>query len=102
SATISIAGWAAGNADILAVPGQTLGSPFAIPGTSITVAAFNSTTGQLLLTGADTPAHYQAALRSVTFQKASFQGTPSRTISFAISDTHGFTSAAAVKTVSIA
>ena len=102
SATVSIAGWTAGSADILAVPGQTLGSPFSIPGTSITVAAFNSTTGQLLLTGTDTPANYQSALRSVTFQKAAFQGVASRTISFTISDTHNFTSAAATKTISIA
>lgn len=46
---------------------------------------FNAATGTLTLTGADTVANYQAALRSVTYQSTS-QDPSARTVSFQVDD----------------
>ncbi|WP_224742344.1 beta strand repeat-containing protein, partial [Cysteiniphilum sp. SYW-8] len=49
--------------------------------------SFNATTGVLTLTGTDTLANYQAALRSVTYQNTSDNpSTLARTVSFVVND----------------
>ncbi|WP_440994704.1 beta strand repeat-containing protein, partial [Cysteiniphilum litorale] len=49
--------------------------------------SFNATTGVLTLTGSDTVANYQAALRSVTYQNTSDNpSTLARTVSFVVND----------------
>ena len=51
--------------------------------------SYDSATGVLTLTGNDTPADYQAALRSVTYEDTSLDpSTATRTISFTFSDPH--------------
>lgn len=76
SATVAIAGFVNGNADVLALPA---------PVGAIT-GAYNSTTGTLTLSGSGTAAEYQTALRSVTFEKASYEATPQRTLVYQATD----------------
>lgn len=80
NATVAINGFVNGNADVLALPA---------PVGAIT-GSYNATTGILTLSGNDTAANYQAALRSVTFAKATYQGTPSRALTFTATDLGGF------------
>ncbi len=82
-ATVAINGFVNGNADVLAFT----------PVGGIT-GSYNSSTGVLTLSGATTAANYETALRSVTFTKASYQATPSRTVTFAATDSATFTSTA--------
>jgi autotransporter-associated beta strand protein len=82
-ATVTVNGFSAGNADVLAFT----------PVGAIT-GSFSTTTGILTLSGNGTAAEYQQALRSVTFFKASYQGLPSRTITYAVTDQAAFTSTA--------
>ena len=78
-ATVAIQGFAFGNADVLAFT----------PVGAIT-GAYNNSTGVLTLSGNGTAAEYQTALRSVTFAKASYQATPTRTITFNVTDAAAF------------
>jgi hypothetical protein len=55
------------------------------------IASYDSTTGELMLSGSDTLADYQAVLRSVTFESTSSNPTstgadPSRTVTWTIND----------------
>jgi hypothetical protein len=52
---------------------------------NITAGAYNSATGTLTLTGTDTVANYQAALRTVTFA-TTVRGTTPRTVTFTVND----------------
>ncbi len=62
--------------------------------------SYSSATGVLTLSGTDTVAAYQAALRSVKYQNSSDNPTTSRTVAFSASDIHGF-GAEAFKSVTI-
>jgi lipopolysaccharide export system protein LptA len=84
SATVRITGGTfAGDADVLAAN---------TAGTNIT-ASYNSATETLTLTGADTLAHYQSVLDSVTFQAGenptNFGSDPTRTITWQAMDASG-------------
>lgn len=82
SATVRIsAGMFAGDGDVLAAN---------VTGTSI-IASYNAANETLLLTGADTLAHYQQVLRSVTFSSTSTNptnsgGSASRVVEWQIND----------------
>ncbi|HEY2134635.1 MAG TPA: DUF4347 domain-containing protein [Xanthobacteraceae bacterium] len=94
SATVKITGGAFAG-DVLAAN---------ITGTSIT-ASYNVATETLTLTGADTLAHYQSALDSVTFNSTSLNPTdygsdPTRTVTWTLNDGSGSTTTA-TSTVSI-
>lgn len=80
-ATVSINGFVGGNSDVLAFT----------PIGAIT-GVYSSATGVLTLSGTDTAANYQQALRSVTFTKPSYQATPSRTLTYSVTDSAAFTS----------
>lgn len=70
-------------------------------GTSIT-ASYNSATGVLTLSGADTAAHYQTVLRTVTYNNTADDiSTASRIINVVATDPYGGNSATATATVSI-
>jgi alpha-tubulin suppressor-like RCC1 family protein len=60
----------------------------------------NATTGVLTLTGTASLAHYQTALRSVTFSSSSENPTTSRTISWVVND-GGLNSTAVTSTITI-
>jgi hypothetical protein len=90
SATISITGGSfVGDTDTLAVSGAVGGS---FDGGKITVS-YNTTSQTLTLTGADTLAEYQAALREVTFSSGenptNFGANTTRTISWVAMDPSG-------------
>jgi Ca2+-binding RTX toxin-like protein len=93
SARIHIAGSFAGSGDLLAV--DTTGTTIA--------AAFDDASHTLVLSGADTAAHYSQVLASLTFQSGSDPGNdganPQRTIEWEVSD--GTTSAVASTIVSV-
>ena len=72
-ATIKIAG------------GYQTGDVLGFTNTANITGVFNSATGTLTLTGADTKANYQAALRSVTYVSSSQNAAP-RTIAFQVTD----------------
>ena len=98
TATISNAELLSG--DTLAIPATDL-TGSTINGTSIT-ESYNSTTGILTLTGTDTTAHYQLALREVTYD---FSGDPTnggadktRTITWSVTNTDSLTSIAGTAT----
>jgi hypothetical protein len=68
--------------------------------------SYNSATGVLALSGADTLAHYQAALESITYSSAASDPTqggtaPNRTVSWQVTDNKGATSGAASSTVAV-
>jgi hypothetical protein len=102
-ATVSITGNFKTGEDILAVNGTAIGN--IISGTAITVASYDGTTGVLTLTGTDTKANYQAALRSVSYTTASDDPTvttkTTRTITFGVTDanSHGVGAGAQTSTV---
>lgn len=75
----------------------------AFSNTATITGSYNAATGVLTLTGADTVANYQAALRSVTYRNADTDNpsTAARTIQFRVSD-GALVSAAASTTVSVA
>ncbi|MCU1449635.1 MAG: Ig family protein, partial [Acidimicrobiales bacterium] len=89
-ATVSITAGFQNGADVLAFTplGNITGS-------------YNSATGVLTLSGSDTVANYQTALRSATFRNTSDTPTTSRTISFTATDPHAATSSAATRNISI-
>lgn len=62
---------------------------------------YNATTGVLTLTGDASLAHYEAALRSITYANASDDPTTSRTVSFRVSDESGTDSSPATRDVAI-
>ncbi len=75
-ATVQITGNHASAEDVLALPAQ--------PGIT---GAYDSATGTLTLTGADTVANYQAALRAVTYRNTSSNpSTLQRTVTFVARD----------------
>jgi hypothetical protein len=83
SAAVSLGGFAAG--DVLAIPAADL-TGSTLKGTNIT-ESYNAATGQLTLTGTDTVAHYQTALREIQF--SSTAATPAvtpRIITFGVND----------------
>jgi hypothetical protein len=63
--------------------------------------SYDSTLGTLTLTGTDTIANYQLALRSVGFSNGSDNPTASRTITFKVTDTTPADSNTATKTIAI-
>ncbi|MDQ8044448.1 MAG: tandem-95 repeat protein [Patulibacter sp.] len=65
--------------------------------------SFDAATGVLTLSGTDTVAHYQSALRSVTFSNTTNHALTSvgRTIRFTVQDPAGATSVPATKTVAV-
>ena len=76
SAVVSISGNYANGEDVLAFTNQS----------GIT-GSWNTTTGELTLTGSATLADYQAALRSVTYENTSLDpSTATRTVSFHVND----------------
>src|SRR5262249_57510413 len=96
SATVALTGGTfANDGDVLA---------FSTAGTSIT-ASYNSSTETLLLTGADTLAHYQQVLQSVTFDDPTsdnptdFGSNPTRTVNWTVND--GTSSFTATSTLSL-
>ncbi|HTN74221.1 MAG TPA: LamG-like jellyroll fold domain-containing protein, partial [Pirellulaceae bacterium] len=80
-AAVSISGFVNGNADVLAFT----------PVGAIT-GVYNSTTGVLTLSGNDTTANYQTALRSVSYSLNTAQGTTSRSLSFTATNLLGLSS----------
>jgi len=65
--------------------------------------SYNTSTGVLTLSGNATIANYQAALRSVTFFTSDNSLSPAaRTVSFAVTDSVGATSAPAQRTIDVA
>jgi autotransporter passenger strand-loop-strand repeat protein len=97
SATVTVAGGFTGDGDVLAA--NTTGLP------SIT-AGYNSATEVLTLSGIDTLADYQAALRSVALVSTAADPTngganPSRTVTFQATGVTGAASAAQSETVGI-
>ncbi|WBY03784.1 DUF4347 domain-containing protein [Ramlibacter tataouinensis] len=83
------------------VPGQDVLAFTAPMGSGIT-GSFNAATGELTLSGSASLAHYQAALRSVTYANGSDDpSSTSRTIRFTVTDTGGKTSAALDSTVTV-
>jgi hypothetical protein len=76
SATVKISAGFVSSEDVLA-----------FTNTATITGSYNSATGVLTLTGADTAANYQAALRSVTYRDANLLPTPStRTVTFQVDD----------------
>jgi VCBS repeat-containing protein len=64
--------------------------------------SYNANTGVLTLTGAASPAVYQAALRSVKFATSDGSAGPAaRTVSFTVTDSLGAVSAAASRTIDV-
>jgi hypothetical protein len=62
------------------------------PADNITLDALNSSSRTIVLTGMDTAAHYQAALRAVTYENDSESPeTAARTVAFSASDVLGLT-----------
>jgi lipopolysaccharide export system protein LptA len=96
-ATVAITGGTfAGDADVLAAN---------VTGTAIT-ASYNAATETLTLTGADSLAHYQQVLDSVTFATASdnpdnFGADPTRTVAWQLDDGSGSSNLSAVATTTI-
>src|SRR5262249_4988654 len=97
SATVSIAGGACvGHREVLG---------FDTTGTAI-VGSYDSSTETLLLSGADTLAHYKLVLDSVTFGTPSenptdFGSDPTRTITWTVADDFNAHSAVATTTVNV-
>jgi large repetitive protein len=84
--------------DVLGIPAADL-TAGKVTGTNIT-ESYNSTTGVLTLSGLDTIAHYQLAMREVTFSSTlAAPSASARTITFAASD--GVVSGTATDTLNI-
>ncbi len=58
----------------------------AFAGTANIISVWDPAAGTLTLTGTDTVANYQAALRSVTFHNACEDASPARTVTFTVND----------------
>lgn len=67
--------------------GLQTGDILAFKNTGTITGSYNAATGTLTLTGSDTLANYQAALRSVTFQNTTNTASATRTISFQVGTT---------------
>ncbi|MCO6456513.1 MAG: cadherin domain-containing protein [Pirellulaceae bacterium] len=79
SASVRIVGGYQMSQDLLAAPDDPLDN--------ITIGAFNPATGTITLTGSDSVAAYQAALRSVTYENTSqAPSTADRSIEFTVMD----------------
>jgi hypothetical protein len=90
-ATVQITGHHAGPEDVLALPAQP----------NIT-GAYDSTTGTLTLSGTDTVAAYQAALRAVTYDDTSANpSTAPRTVTVLATDDSASSSAPATRGIAI-
>jgi Cadherin domain/Bacterial Ig domain/Bacterial cadherin-like domain len=63
--------------------------------------AYNDTTGVLTLSGTDTVANYQAALRTVTYENDSDNPSGAKTLSFQVTDDGGEASNVATRTVNL-
>ncbi|MDP3895478.1 MAG: DUF4347 domain-containing protein [Mesorhizobium sp.] len=101
SATVQITGGLF-TGDVLSVNGATSGL---IAGTNITIS-YNAGTGLLTLSGSDTLANYQAALRQVQYLSTSEDPTnsgaaPTRTISWQLNDGSGSSNLSAIETTTI-
>jgi hypothetical protein len=69
---------------------------------NITLDNINSTQQTIVLTGVDTAANYQAALRAVTYQNGSENpSTLSRTVTFSATDTPGGATGSDTRTISV-
>jgi hypothetical protein len=90
-ATVQVTGNYASTEDVLA-----------FADTATITGTYNTTTGTLTLTGADTKANYRTALRSVTYKNTdtSTPSTATRTITFKVTD-GALTSAGATSTVAV-
>jgi hypothetical protein len=71
--------------------------------TATITGVYNDITGEMSLSGTDTVANYQAALRSVTYSNSdtASPSTATRTVSFQVDDTDGAASNTATKDVTI-
>ena len=70
--------------------------------TATIVGSFDAATGILTLSGVDTVANYQTALRSITyFNSSSNPSLSQRTVSFTVTDTTNVTSNSVVRTISV-
>ncbi len=68
-----------------------------------TITVLSNTGGVLTLTGTDTVAHYQAALRSVTYANSATHVSPvQRVVTFQVTDSSAATSNLATRTIDIA
>ena len=67
-------------------PGQDL---LQFNNTAKITGTFNAVTGTLALSGTDTVANYQAALRSITYTTGNNPGTLTRTVTFTVTDDGG-------------
>ncbi|HTN77352.1 MAG TPA: LamG-like jellyroll fold domain-containing protein, partial [Pirellulaceae bacterium] len=75
-ATVSVGGFVGGDADVLSF-------------TPVGAITGSYSSGVLTLSGTDSAANYQAALRSVTFAKATYQAMPFRALNFTVTDSAG-------------
>jgi hypothetical protein len=101
-ATATLSGTFSNN-DLLDIPAAVVGST--ISGTKITFVGYDSNTHVLTLSGSDSAADYQIALREVTY---SFTGDPtnggtdhSRTVTWSVTDSDNQTSADATSTIDV-
>jgi hypothetical protein len=73
----------------------------AFTNTANITGVYNDATGLLTLTGNDTIANYQAALRSVTFENVNQNPSGSKTVSFQATDLEGAASNTATRTINL-
>jgi hypothetical protein len=73
----------------------------AFTNTANITGAYNDTTGTLTLSGTDTVANYQAALRSVTFENVNQNPSGSKTIAFQATDAEGAASSTQIRIVNL-
>jgi hypothetical protein len=94
SATVSITSGFISTEDTLSVPNVgNITSSFVV----------NGSVGQLILSGTDSLANYQAALDSVTYQDlAANPNTQPRTVTLTVTDSSANTSGAAIRTINVA
>ena len=81
--------------------GDTLTLPPGGPA-GITASAFDTFTGTLTLSGTDTLAHYQQALRSITYDASgAATSPPNRVVTFTVTDDHAAPSNTQSRTITI-
>jgi hypothetical protein len=73
----------------------------AFTNTANITGVYNDSTGTLTLSGTDTLANYQAALRSVTFENVNTNPSGSKTVSFQATDAQGAASNVATRTIDL-
>ncbi len=92
-------------AKIQITSGLTAGDTLTLPAggpVAISAAAFDSSTGTLTLSGTDTLAHYQQALRSITYDASGAAASPpTRVVTFSITDDHSAISNLQSRAISI-